>query len=303
VIVVLLIGVVLLGAAIVLARRAVAMPRAEVADQVSQIRSYGFGAVQALPQAPISVGSAINTTASRLGQLAARHLGGFREAELRSELNEAGWYRVAPMTFLGYRVIATLATPAVFFWLASLAGTSAAWTVIGTVVAIVGGWMLPMIYLHRKIANRKRQIELRLPELIDLLVLTVEAGLSFSAALQTAASRMQGPLGDELRLTLQEQNMGLGTTAALANLLTRCDTPSMRSFIRSITQGEKLGVSIGQILRNVATEMRKRRRQITEERAQKAPIKMLFPLVFLMLPPLFIVLLYPALHAFGQAFK
>ena len=92
--------------------------------------------------------------------------------------------------------------------------------------------------------------------------------------------------------------MGLSTTEALSNMLERCETPSMRSFVRSILQGETLGVSIGQIMRNLSTEMRKRRRAAAEERAQKAPLKLLFPLVFLIFPAMFVVLLAPAVLSF-----
>ena len=123
-----------------------------------------------------------------------------------------------------------------------------------------------------------------------------------NAAMQLASGRIRGPLGDELRLTLQEQRLGLSTGAALANLMGRCDTPSMRSFVRSVSQGEALGVSIGAILRNLALETRKRRRAHAEERAQKAPVKILFPLVFLIFPPIFIVVLFPAAHNFTSAF-
>src|SRR5437660_2370106 len=130
----------------------------------------------------------------------------------------------------------------------------------------------------------------------------VEAELGFSGSIRIASSRLDGPLGDELRLTLQEQSMGLSTNESLTNLLGRCETPSMRSFVRSVLQGENLGVSIGAIMRNLAAEMRKRRRHSAEERAQKAPIKMLFPLVFLIFPTLFIILLYPAIHSLGQSF-
>jgi tight adherence protein C len=133
-------------------------------------------------------------------------------------------------------------------------------------------------------------------------VVTVEAGLGFSGSMQVAGQKLRGPLGDEVRLALQEQKMGLSTTEALSSMLNRSDTPSMRSFVRSVIQGETLGVSIGNIMRNLGIEMRKRRRQAAEERAQKAPIKMLFPLIFLIFPPIFIVLLYPAVHSFGQSF-
>ena len=97
--------------------------------------------------------------------------------------------------------------------------------------------------------------------------------------------------------------MGLATNEALANMLERADTTGMRSFVRSVLQGETLGVSIGQILRNIASEMRKKRRAVAEERAQKAPIKILFPLVFMIFPAMFVVLLGPAVYSLLDALK
>ena len=141
---------------------------------------------------------------------------------------------------------------------------------------------------------RLERIDDSMPGLIDLLVTMVEAGVGFSGSLQLAANRMTGPLAEELRLAVHEQNMGLDTEDALANMAARADTPSMRSFVRSIIQGETLGVSIGKIMRDLALEMRKRRRQVAEERAQKAPTKMLFPLVLLIFPAMFVVILGPA---------
>jgi tight adherence protein C len=117
-----------------------------------------------------------------------------------------------------------------------------------------------------------------------------------------AAERLEGPLGTELRLTLQEQRMGLGVNDALEGMLRRCETPSLRTFVRSVIQGENLGVSTGQIMRNLAVEMRKRRRATAEERAQKAPVKMLFPLIFLIFPAMFVVLLGPAIYSIGKVF-
>jgi tight adherence protein C len=111
-----------------------------------------------------------------------------------------------------------------------------------------------------------------------------------------ASERLGGPLGEELRLTIQEQQLGLSTLDSLQNWLARCDTPAVGSFVRSMVQGERLGISIGQILRNLALEMRKRRRQAAEERAHKSAIKILFPLVFLIFPAMFVVILAPALY-------
>jgi tight adherence protein C len=142
-----------------------------------------------------------------------------------------------------------------------------------------------------------------MPELIDLLVVTVEAGLGLGAALQLASERMTGPLGQELRIALQEQRMGLPQLQALENMLNRCPTPAVRSVVRAMIQGERLGVSVGQILRSLALEMRKRRRAQAEERAQKAPIKILFPLVFMIFPAMFVVILGPAVINIFHALK
>jgi tight adherence protein C len=158
-----------------------------------------------------------------------------------------------------------------------------------------------VIYLRRRARVRLEDIDSQMPELIDLLVTTVEAGVGFSGSFQMASERFRGALGDELRLTLAEQGMGLSTEAALGNMLERADTPAMRSFVRTVLQGETLGVSIGKIMRDLAEEMRKRRRQKAEERAQKAPTKLLFPLVFLILPAIFVVLLGPAVIQFVRS--
>src|SRR5919204_6415803 len=124
---------------------------------------------------------------------------------------------------------------------------------------------------------------------IAIGVVAHEAGMGFVGSLQMAAARISGQLGDELKLTLQEQRFGLSINEALMNMLARVETASMRSFVRSVVQGETLGVSIGQLMRDLALEMRRRRRQSAQERAQKAPIKILFPLVFLIFPAMFVI--------------
>jgi tight adherence protein C len=165
---------------------------------------------------------------------------------------------------------------------------------VGLLFAVAFGWLGPMIIVRRRARKRLEEIDADMPELIDLLVTTVEAGVAFSGSLRLAATRFHGALGEELRLAIQEQEMGLSANEALTNMLTRADTGAMRSFVRSILQGETLGVSIGKIMRDLAIEMRKRRRQLAEERVQKAPTKMIFPLVLLIFPAMFVVLLGPA---------
>ena len=154
---------------------------------------------------------------------------------------------------------------------------------------------MPMFVVDSRARKRREEIERGLPDLIDLLVVTLEAGLSFPQSLRLSAAKIREPLSSEVRLTLQEQNMGLTLVEALENLLARVDTPGVRMFSRSISQGETMGVSTGQIMRNLALELRKRQRAAVEERAQKAPVKILFPILFLIMPALFIVLLLPVM--------
>ncbi len=290
------------GTAVALALRAAFMPRIGAVKQVKQIQAYGFSDQWSEPRPRRTLRQNVDSLATLVGNAVGTRSGRFSEAEVRKQLVSAGLYTITPATFVGYRVLCTIGVPAFFLWWASTTGAPGSFVVLGGLFGALSGWVVPMTVLRKRSERRFEEIEYELPELVDLLVVTVEAGLGFNSAMQSAASRLEGPLGDELRLTLQEQRMGLSTNEALSNMLGRCETPSMRSFVRSVLQGETLGVSIGTIMRNLAVEMRKRRRQAAEERAQKAPIKILFPLVFLIFPALFVVLLFPAAYSFMQAF-
>ena len=214
----------------------------------------------------------------------------------------AGVYGLTPRRFVGYRVLSGLSVGIVLSWLtASLAWPAILVILVGLLGAMVG-WATPMVIVRSRTERRWAKVEEELPELIDLLVVTVEAGLGFSGSLSIAATRTTGPLGDELRLAMQEQTMGLSVEDSLRNMLDRCETPAMRAFVRSVLQGETLGVSIGQIMRNLSEEMRKRRKAHAEERAQRAPIKILFPLIFMIFPAMFIVLLGPAIFSVIDSF-
>jgi tight adherence protein C len=298
-----LIGVGLLGAAAVLALRAVAMPRLRAAELLGQIDAYGVGgAEEPEPKGPGLI-ARLDETAGVVGRFAASRLSSFDESVIRNELMSAGLYTTSPVRFLGYRLLCAAAVPAAFLWLATAGGGNPAFAIFGIGFGGLAGWIAPMRVLKVRAERRFMDIESDMPELIDLLVVTVEAGLGLNGSLQLASRRLKGPLGDEVRLALQEQRMGLSTNEALSNMLTRCPTPSVRSLVRSILQGENLGVSIGAIMRNLATEMRTRRRQNAEERAQKAPVKLLFPLVFLIFPPMFVVILFPAVYELMKTFN
>lgn len=270
------------------------------ADVLTLIGAYGITATdEARRPAEQVEPSPLGIAASFLGARLNGLVPWFTEDRARRALLAAGMYMTEPRRLMGYQVLSGLALPV--FWLLS-GPVSTVPLVFGAVGIAAGGFWAPMLVVNRRGRSRLEQIEYELPELVDLLVVTLEAGVSFAGSMQLASERVQGPLGEELRLSLQEQRMGLSTADALRNLMLRADTPSIRSFVRSILQGEQLGVSTGQIMRNLASEMRKRRRSAAEERAQKAPVKLLFPLIFLMFPAMFVILIGPAAFRFAESF-
>jgi tight adherence protein C len=300
--VVLITGVGLVFASVMLAFRAAGVSRVRARQRVDQLAAYGYGGNKPAAPAGRSLSGGLDRLAGTLGRFAAGRFRGVSDAELRKELIAAGMYNVSPVTLAGYRVIGAVTFPVTMLWFASTTGMQGPLVVLSLPLATAIGWLAPMTVVRRRARNRLARIDDELPELVDLLVVTVESGLGFAGSLQIAAEPLSGPLGDELRLALQEQAMGLPAAQALDNILARSDTPAMRSFVRSVQQGESLGVSIGQIMRNLGLEMRQRRRAAAEARAQRAPVKMLFPLVLLIFPVIFIVLLVPAILSIGAAF-
>ncbi len=295
----LLAGLLFVGLATALCVRALGFARLRAAARLHAIEMYGFRA-GADGDAPAERRIDLNQIAERIGRAMAGRLQRVDTAKARRDLLGAGFYTLTPEAYLGYRLIASAALTA-FLVLVAISAPSAL-TVLGVAVGGALGWRVPLIVVQRRAAERYERIDSDLPELIDLLVVSVEAGVGLGGALQMISARIDGPLGDELRLMLQEQSMGLSSSQSLGKLLDRCDTPSVRSFVSSLQQGERLGVSIGSILRGLAVEMRTRRRQAAEERAQKAPIKILFPLVFLIFPSMFVVLLGPAIFVLKETF-
>jgi tight adherence protein C len=302
VIVLLLLGLLLLATAVVLVTRGVIASRLRTVETLGQIGHYGFaGGAELEPQPGLR--GFLDSAASGIGVLLTEKLNIVNEERLRKNLVAAGMYQTTPRQIVGYSLLFALVLPALGIWLAVASGGSATLAILGTIFLAVLGWFAPGFVVQRRAESRLYRIDRGMPELIDLLVVTVEAGLSLSAALQLAGERMKGPLGDELRIVLQEQRMGLTPVQALENMVTRCPTPAVESFARAMMQGQLLGVSVGQILRSLAIEMRKRRRAHAEQQAQKAPIKMLFPLVFMIFPALFVVILGPAVVSILHALK
>jgi tight adherence protein C len=286
-------GLLLLGAGIVILVSNLRKP-ASGPGMLDQIGTYGYVAEATRGAAESTGRRPLDSLAGRLGDTAARRLGRFGEDETRAKLVSAGMYGTTPRKLLGYQVILGVFLALVTLWLVPLMGGTLILAVLFAIGAGVLGWFLPMGYVDRRRRTRFEEMDRQMPDMIDLLIVTVEAGLGILASMRIAGETLRDPLGQELRLTLQEQRMGLSVGEAIESLGRRADCPNMRIFVRALTQGEKLGVSIGTTMRNLAQEMRKRRKASAEERAQKMPIKMLFPLLFFIFPAIFIVLLVPA---------
>jgi tight adherence protein C len=287
-------GVLLLGAGVTIVF--VNLRRASGTATLDQIGTYGYVAEAAGGSEVEAPGRRpLDSLAGRIGDVMARRLGRFSDAEVRQKLVSAGMYGTSPRKLLGYQVLLAVFLAVFALVLVPAMGGSPIITALSAVAGGVFGWFAPMAVVDRKMRQRFQKIDKQMPDMIDLLVVTIEAGLGILASMRVASESLPDPLGQELRLTLQEQRMGLSVFEAIESLGKRANAPNVRIFVRALLQGEKLGVSIGMTMRNVATEMRKRRKAAAEEKAQKMPIKLLFPLVFLIFPAIMIVLLVPAM--------
>ena len=155
--------------------------------------------------------------------------------------------------------------------------------------------MIPGIWLDKKIKARRKEIQLSLADAIDLLTISVEAGLGFDPAMQRVVEKWDNALTREFSRMLSEMRIGKSRREAMRELATRCNVDDLNVFISSIMQADQLGVSITQVLRTQSKQMRIRRRQRAEEAAHKAPIKMIFPMVLLIFPAMYVVIIGPAI--------
>jgi tight adherence protein C len=208
--------------------------------------------------------------------------------------------RITPTTYLAAKGFA--AGLGLLFGLAAAPAAGAAAGMLLTIVFAGIGFILPDLIVSTKGRGRREAIKSQLPDALDLLAVSVEAGLGFDGAIAKLTEHMDGDLAEEFALTLSEIRIGEQRQEALKKMGDRVQAPEISSFIRAIIQADQLGISLGRILRIQAADSRNRRQMAAEERAMKAPIKMLFPTVLFIFPAMFLVILGPALLNLSELF-
>lgn len=174
--------------------------------------------------------------------------------------------------------------------------------IVVVAAGLVGGFFAPMAYLYQRSYDRAQRMQRELPDAIDLLTISVESGLGFDAAIQQVARNTEGPLADEFSRALREMQIGQGRSAALRALADRTTVPDVRTFVSAMVQADSFGIPIGQVLRVQSSEIRVKRRQRAEEKAQQVPVKITVPLIFCILPCLFIAVMGPAVINIMESF-
>ncbi len=231
----------------------------------------------------------------RAAKIARRLSGADAGERIRHKLdlagNPAGW------TVERVQAGKTIGAIALFFIsvaLTSLMGMSLTLQIVFVVGATAVGWLGPNLYLYQKVYDRSAKMQRELPDAIDLMTISVESGLAFDAAVQQVAQNTKGPLADEFSRVLREMQIGQGRAQALRAFADRTNVDDVRSFVTAMVQADSFGIPIANVLRVQSHEMRVKRRQRAEEKAQKVPVKITVPLIFCILPCLFIAVMGPA---------
>ena len=241
---------------------------------------------------------------SRASKLGRRLSGSDAPERIRKRLDVAG----NPIGWTVERVQAGKVIGAIVMFLVStaltaLSGTNLTVRIVLIAGATFAGWFGPNFYLYQKVYDRSKRMQRDLPDAIDLMTISVESGLAFDAAVQQVARNTEGPLADEFSRVLREMQIGQGRAEALRGLAERTEVDDVKSFVTAMVQADSFGIPIANVLRIQSSEMRTKRRQRAEEQAQKVPVKITVPLIFCILPCLFIAVMGPAAIHIMDAFS
>lgn len=246
----------------------------------------------------------VHAAAARFRQRFRRRMDERQQAKLDILIAQAGRpYDMSPVDFRLLQMALLVACPAIgVLYGAFLMKLSMGTNVLIVLGAVLAAWRLPYVFLSGKVKSRARSALRDLPDVVDLLTVSLEAGLGFDSALGKLVAKKEGVLTSEFQRCLEEIRLGKTRRESLTGVRDRIVLDELRSLIGSILQAERLGVGMVQVLRVQSVELRDRRKQRAEEQAMKAPIKMLFPLIIFVFPCLFIVLLGPVLIQFIETF-
>jgi tight adherence protein C len=211
-------------------------------------------------------------------------------------------YNMGTAEFMGARIMAMVILGGVAFLVTILFGAEPLQMLLYTGIVALVGYLLPVFWLRQRVKKRQKIILKTLPDAIDLMTISVEAGLAFDGAMQRVADKWDNSLAHEFQRAISEMRVGKSKREALHELVQRTGVPDLSTFVASIIQADQLGVSIAKVLRIQSEQMRIRRRQRAEEQAHKAPILMMIPMVFLIFPATYIVILGPAVPKIMAAF-
>jgi tight adherence protein C len=284
----------LIVASVLVLGMSVRLSRRTTANAIRSVGSYGYGAEPVMPVRTREAGN--QTLEKSFASIARRFTPDDYESRLKLRLIQAGMYDARPSRFLMLRVLSAM----IFATVGLLYARGSDMPLLALVVVVAApllGWLLPDPMLSARINRRLAQIERDAADFIDLLAITVQAGLGLDQSMKIAAERLHGPLADEVRLMLNEIRVGQSRQEALRRLAERADTPTVRSFARTMAQGESMGVSIGQTLKALAIDARARKKALADELAQKAPVKMVFPLAICFFPAILIITAGPGIIA------
>ena len=301
----LLLAVAAFGLAAYLVLDALTIKRKQTAVSLNRARTYGgVAGVRDYELAKNVTRRLIAPGVHRLTRIGTRLPGTASPQEIRRRIAAAGLEaKLTPQHFLALK---SGLTGGAMLLGAFLGITGIVPGVAGFALAFAGGaicFIAPDYYLSMKTRRRREDINIGLPDILDLLTVSVEAGLGFDSAVAKISEKMRGPLIDEMKVFLHEMRMGESRAGALKNLSDRLELPSMVSFTRSIIQADQLGISLARVLRVQAHDLRNKRQMAAEEKAMKAPIKMLFPTVLFIFPAMFIVILGPAMMTLMKQFS
>ncbi len=233
-----------------------------------------------------------------------RKMPGEQAAKIEKKLQLAGNpLGMSPVDFRIVQIGLLIVFPILFGGYGAMLNSGVSLIFVFAVIGILAALGLPHFYLKQKVKTRNYHALRELPDVLDLLTVSLEAGLGFDAAVSKVVSKKEGVISNEFHHCLEEIRLGKTRREALGSIRDRLDVDEIKAFINSILQAEKLGVGMVQVLRVQSSEVRDQRKQRAEESAMKAPIKMLFPLVIFVFPSIFIVLLGPAIIQLVQAFN